>query len=192
MPRHEGLQTHLGAQTEIRVVASEYEQQDIAHDDSVDLRLTFLNPLPPGVEGEVLFEEEVFPVCAPGFAEAHADAFAHGDMQAMARLPLLHLSKRNFGWASWEGWMRHHDVRGANSGAERRYSSYVYLLEAASDGAGLALGWRGLCERYLEQGRLVRPVEQSLRPGGAFRAVPTQRREARALVDEVLENLRGG
>ncbi len=32
--------------------------------------------------------------------------------------------------------------------------NYVYLLEATAAGRGLALGWRGLIERYLEVGTL--------------------------------------
>ena len=34
-------------------------------------------------------------------------------------------------------------------------SDYVYLLEAAAAGEGLALGWRHLVDGYLDEGRLI-------------------------------------
>ncbi len=186
MPRHEGLQARLGADTEIRVVASEYEQQALAHDDGIDLRLTYLNPLPDGIEAVHIFDETVFPVCAPEFAEEHRQLLEADGAKALAELPLLHLSKRNFGWASWPGWLSHHDLGEPMSATQRRFSSYVYLLEAASDGAGVALGWSGLCDRYIEQGRLVAPFDVTHSPGGAFRAVLNRTGQGVSMVDDVV------
>ena len=35
------------------------------------------------------------------------------------------------------------------------FDSYVYILEAAAAGRGIALGWKNFIERYLEAGTLV-------------------------------------
>ena len=159
MPRHDALQALVGQETEIRVVTSEYEHQGLIQDDNVDMVLTFLNPLPQDADAVKLFEEEVYPVCAPGLAHTVSEA------------PLLHLSKRNFGWADWSDWFDARQAELPRHESDRRFSSYVYLLEAAADGAGVALGWAGLVERYLEQGRLVRAAPDPLRTGGACHAV---------------------
>jgi len=186
MPRHDGLQDLLGAGTDIRIVASEYEHQALIQDRDTDISLTYLNPLPDGLESVHLFDEEVFPLCAPGFAERYGTEIAAGDL---ARLPLLHLSKRNFGWASWETWFGARGKEVPQDLNQRRFSSYVYLLEAASEGVGLALGWAGLVERYLDQGRLVRIAADSLRTGGGFRAVINRRPGAGDVVEDAVAYL---
>jgi LysR family glycine cleavage system transcriptional activator len=177
MPRHDALQALVGAQTEIRVMVSEYEQQAMIPDDNVDIALTYRNPLPGGSDAVRLFDEEVFQVCAPGRAEAADD------------LPLLHLNKRNFGWAEWSDWFAARDLAVPVHAHDRRYSSYVYLLEAAADGAGMALAWAGLVERYLEQSRLVRCGDDRLRTGGAFHAVVNRHGPSADLTNDVVEFL---
>lgn len=189
MPRHEGLQEVLGPETEIRVVASEYEQQNLSPDKGIDLRLTYLDPLPDGIDSVELLGEEVSPVCAPAFAQQHAELLEALGCGALAELPLLHLTKRNFGWASWPVWFQAFGLEEGAAPPPRRFSSYVYLLEAASSGAGMALGWNGLADRYLEQGRLVRPLSEQLRPGGAFRAVANRHSANADVIDKVLAYL---
>ena len=55
------------------------------------------------------------------------------------------------------------------------FDNYVYMLEAAAAGRGLALGWRGMVERYLEAGSLVLAAEGFTEFGGACYAVLTRR-----------------
>ncbi len=178
MPRHDALQELVGADTEIRVVASEYEYQAMIQDDTVDLALTFLNPLPEGADAVRLFDEEVFPVCAPGAAGPQG--------------PLLHLNKRNFGWADWSDWFAFRRSEVPAHGGDRRFSSYVYLLEAAADGSGMALGWAGLVDRYLEQGRLERCGTECLKSGGAFHAVINSKSVSKRMTEEVIDFFRAG
>ena len=52
--------------------------------------------------------------------------------------------------------------------AEAGFDNYVYMLEAASQSRGLALGWRGLIEGYLETGRLVGAGPDATRSDGAI------------------------
>lgn len=174
MPRHDALQELVGSDTEIRVVASEYEYQSMIQDETVDLALTFLNPLPDDAEAVCIFEEEVFPVWAPQIAGPRSEA------------PLLHLNKRNFGWADWSDWFAFKGSELPRHPGDRRFSSYVYALEAAADGAGLALGWAGLVDRYLEQGRLVREEGEHLKNGGALHAVVNRGTGRSDLVNEVV------
>ena len=180
MPRHDALQDLVGGDTEIRVVASEYEYQAMIQDETVDLALTFLNPLPDDADAVRIFDENVFPVCAPGLV----------DLQA--RAPLLHLNKRNFGWADWSDWFAFTGQELPRREGDRRFSSYVYALEAAADGAGLALGWAGLVDRYLEQGRLVRYEGAGLSSGGAFHAVINRKSSSRSMTADVINFLRAG
>ena len=54
------------------------------------------------------------------------------------------------------------------------FDSYDNVIQSALDGQGIALGFSGLPTRYLDAGRLVRPIDGSLTLGHAvFLVVPT-------------------
>ena len=100
-----------------------------------------------------MFEEAVCPICSPQFAETHAEVLAAG-VEAWAALPFLLLTKQNKGWATWRDWFARAGV--ADLAPQfTGFDNYVYLLEAAAAGKGLAIGWRGLVERHLANGTLV-------------------------------------
>ena len=45
---------------------------------------------------------------------------------------------------------------------KRQINSYPLVIEAACKNQGVALGWRYLVDDLIRQGRLLRPIEQSL------------------------------
>ena len=55
------------------------------------------------------------------------------------------------------------------------FSNYVYLLEAAAAGKGLALGWKGLIERHLQDGVLMPVVNEYVTFDRAIYAILTAR-----------------
>lgn len=79
----------------------------------------------------------------------------------------MHLAKENQGWATWDTWFAAHDSDPPN-GAIRRFNSDVYLLEACVSGQGIALAWRQMMGRYLDQGALVRVSETTVRTDAGF------------------------
>ena len=50
----------------------------------------------------------------------------------------------------------------ARAGKALTFNDYSIVLQAALEGQGLALGWRHIVEPLIAQGRLVRPVPQSV------------------------------
>ncbi len=91
-----------------------------------------------------------------------APLFAAANRKVLARPPakwrdltFLKLTKTNRGWATWEDWFAR---VGGPEVAPHYYGldNYVYLLEAAAAGRGIALGWRGMIERYTDTGSLIR------------------------------------
>ena len=56
---------------------------------------------------------------------------------------------------TWPAFYRKHGVRYETPAEGAVYSNYIYLLDAAADGKGLALGWTGQIEKYIEQKRLL-------------------------------------
>jgi DNA-binding transcriptional LysR family regulator len=119
---------------DLRVLAVEFEHARDLRGESIDVILS--GGLPPQEEDQRfrLWREEVVPV-------AHPDFWRHHGMpdypDALRDLPLLELSKRNFGWLDWWGWFD--DRLGTPSPPpEESYSNDVYLLEAPAAGQG---GW---------------------------------------------------
>lgn len=126
---------------------------DFASDD-VDLAVRYGEGRWPGVVALKLMDEEVFPVCAPGFAGWQLPI----TLEELANARLLHIPLQ-----PWSEWFR---AIGANVSAKRRgltFSETDLLLRAAVDGLGVALTRRILAQPELEAGRLVRPVPFSVR-----------------------------
>ena len=69
--------------------------------------------------------------------------------------------------------VRAHDCDAPNAPVEP-FENYEYLLEAAARGEGMALGWNGFVNRYLESGQLVKVRADWLRLPIALYAVLTQ------------------
>lgn len=152
MPQFAELRRALGKQVTIRVLTCEYETVPMMVDAGADLIFEYVENL-PDEPCAVLLHEQICPVAAPSFAGAHRGALRLPPSR-WGTIPRLALSKGNFGWATWTDWFA---AVGANEpdAPPESYDNYVYLLEAAAAGAGLALGWKGFIDRYLQSGALV-------------------------------------
>lgn len=136
---------------EVNVRAGQ-ELVDFARDD-VDLAVRYGPGTWPGVTAIRLMEEQIFPVCTPGFAREHRIQ----DLGSLAQAPLLHSPTQ-----PWDAWFR---AAGEDPPPRRRgptFSESGLLLRAALDGLGLALARSVLVQPDLEARRLIRPVPQSV------------------------------
>ena len=171
LPRFDALQALVGEETRIRVMTIEYETLDSIQGLPIDLVFTYrINGTRPD-DRVVAQQEVVTPVCSPGFAEQHGAMLA-GNIATWEGFSFLELTRPNQGWATWHDWFD----RNGRSDATPNYigfGNYVYLLEAAAAGRGLALGWQGMVERYLEAGTLVTPIAPNDSFDGPLQAVLT-------------------
>ena len=103
-------------------------------------------------------DEEVFPVCSPDFLRRHPGL---KQPQSLTPSMLLHLEERYRPRLDWPGWLERFGVSIA-PGSMLGFNDYSIVLQAALEGQGVALGWRHIVARLLEQGLLVRPMEQSV------------------------------
>ena len=111
---------------------------------------------PEDFEGVALFDERVFPVCSPAYAQAHD----LGSPAAIARLPLLLHSRR--AWRSWLGRAGFYSEP-VLRGVEVQDASLGML--AALAGQGLFLACTVVAWQAIGEGRLVAPIDVSLPPG---------------------------
>ncbi|SFT93996.1 LysR substrate-binding domain-containing protein [Sedimentitalea nanhaiensis] len=138
----------------IKLVASDNDEECLS--ETVDLAILRGDGRWPGFEARMLFGETVFPVCSPDYLQAHPRA---GDLETLPQLDLIEVSSSHREWMNWKTWLR-------RAGGTRReptqavlFNTYPLSIQAAVDGLGIALGWGHLVDPYIEQGKLVRPVE---------------------------------
>ncbi|MEM7222844.1 MAG: LysR family transcriptional regulator [Pseudomonadota bacterium] len=173
LPRFEKLQSAVGEGTRIRVMTYEYDMLEALEEPRVDVIFTYQAAGTEPQNRVVALREAVVPLCSPSFSRANR-AVLKQKVAEWGDLPFLRLTKPNQGWATWDDWF----ARVGAPTAPPSYVSvdnYVYLLEAAAAGRGLALGWRGMIERYLEAGSLVPAAADFLEFDRQFYALLTQR-----------------
>lgn len=149
MPRYRHLKQALGADVELRVMTAEYNLVDAAVETGADIVFEYTDT-PPDTDYVVVCDEEIKPVGTAEIVAQAVDALARRDEPPA----LLALQKENYGWMDWSDWQRAHPEYSGWPVSEA-FDSYVYLLEAAASGAGLALGWRRFVDAHLRRGDLV-------------------------------------
>ncbi|MEM7171046.1 MAG: LysR family transcriptional regulator [Pseudomonadota bacterium] len=152
MPRFAELRTALGQAVQVRILTCEYDLVPEMVDAGADITFEFSQG-PFNAALVPVLAEAIIPVAAPGFAQTQRRVLG-GSVSRWGDLPFLALTKNNVGWATWADWFSARSA-GPPPVPTERFDNYVYLLEAAASGAGLALGWRGFVDRYLDAGTLV-------------------------------------
>lgn len=103
-----------------------------------------------------MFDENVFAVCSPAFLERHPNLTRVEDLLTV---PLLSLSgPLTSRWYDWHSWFRHFDISLREDGEKTNFNSYDIVVRAAIDGLGIALGWEGLIDEFLDNGSLVKVI----------------------------------
>ena len=64
---------------------------------------------------------------------------------------------------NWRLWLGGNDIDQPLGNRNLQINSYPLVIDAACAGQGVALGWRYLVDDLIAQGRLLRPVQQSLK-----------------------------
>ncbi|UYG07042.1 choline sulfate utilization transcriptional regulator [Halomonas sp. M4R1S46] len=144
-----------------------------------------------GLEGVPrLLDEEVFPVCSPGFLEEFGPI---DDLARLSEVPLLTLTAdQGQSWLDWPGYFERLGGQVHQAPSELIFNNYTLLVQAAIAGQGVALGWRGLVDDLLERGMLVGLEGLNLRTPNGYGMIdvhPEDRSPAKqAFQDWVLSN----
>ncbi len=122
----------------------------------------------PGLLAEPLIEADLTPVCAPGLA---ATLQGVGDLTGDRMLHVAHAPD------DWPRWFAAVD-RPQPSGAGMTVGFYGQALQAAVDGAGVAMGIRPYIDDDLAAGRLVAPFATSVPKGKRWYLIYREERAA--------------
>lgn len=113
----------------------------------------------------LLFDEEVFPVCSPGWLSANA---APATLSELAQSALIDYDSTSEGWLTWEEWFDGLGARVKKFSYALRCSLYTDAIQAARHGQGVALGWGRLVDDLVRAGELVRLPVASLEMNDAY------------------------
>jgi len=114
----------------------------------------------PGFNSLRLFTEEVFPVCSPDYPRQQA---SQDWVSWLLQAQLIDLADSHWNWMNWRLWLGGNDINEPLGNRNLQINSYPLVIDAACAGQGVALGWRYLVDDLIAEGRLVRPIEQSLK-----------------------------
>jgi LysR family transcriptional regulator, glycine cleavage system transcriptional activator len=81
---------------------------------------------------------------------------------------LLHLSKFDRNWVTWESFLAAFDVTEEPKDRGVTFDNYLVLIQSTLRGEGIALCGRRLAEDFIADGDLVRPVDASLKSDRGF------------------------
>lgn len=143
--------------------------------DSVDLAIQFGSGRWPRTEADLLFDDEIEPVCSPAYLARH------GGIGQPAQLLAAPLLVSQFRGGDWDDWLDAQGLAQHAAQAERMvFSSSVLTWQAALDGLGMAIGQRALLAQELQSGQLVCPFAQPLlRSSGHYLLRPAVQRPSR-------------
>ncbi len=166
LPRFSSLR-HATGQPPVHLVVS-YWLEDV-NPDEVDLIISWR---PRGLTDWPrlpLFDEITYPVCSPDFLERHPDLTTpRTDPARLAVAPLLNYAGHDGDYAGWENWFRHFGCDFASANDAYRFSNYHFMIQAAMDGEGVALGWHHLVADQIADGRLCQVGSAYRRRNAAY------------------------
>lgn len=149
---------------EVHVLASQ-TFETVAQPDA-DLRIVFgeRGSLPAGALQ--LIPEEVVPVCSPGYLAKHGPI---DDLGMLAEQALIHLEGDSGSrWYSWQSWLREQGVARLPGPGDVNFNTYNLVIQAAMAEQGVALGWMGLVDSFLDSGILVTAGPKLAKPGRGY------------------------
>ena len=154
-PLYDALRDELGEEVGVTVSTHRIDFPRRLVDADLVLSWQAENVVPDAAPEDIVtvFREEVQLICSSDFAARHADILSL-PVANWDGLTFLDTESSDPAWTSWSDWFE------ATGAPERppRYEfleSYIQVLEAATAGRGIALGWRHYIERYLDTGAVI-------------------------------------
>ena len=130
--------------------------------DGVDVAIRYGLGGWPGLSQVKLRDEQLFPVCSPGFNGGRLPSAARD----LARAPLLRHSRQ-----PWTPWFRAAGLKVAEPSRGLSFNEAGGLLQAAAQGHGIALARSTMVEDDLRERRLVRLFDVAVTDRYAWYAV---------------------
>jgi LysR family glycine cleavage system transcriptional activator len=148
---------------ELRLIASAGAR---AQSTEFDLAIRYGRGTWPGMKAEHLFDNDVFPVCAPSYLKGRTRMeLAPADLLSET---LLHLARFDQNFVTWESWFQSVGLDRKASRPGLSFDNYLVLIRAVAAGEGVALCGGRLAQDMLARGEVVRLTGAAMRSDRAF------------------------
>jgi len=151
---------------EIHVAISDQPRDMLT--DQIDVGLRYGNGSWTGLDSIHLFDVHSFPVCSPEYLEKAEPIKSATDLLNHS---LVNLDGTTHAAEDWWWWLKEQDIRVPASFRMIGLDSYDNVIQLALKGQGLAIGFSGLVDELLADGRLVKPLDQTLTKNNAVYVV---------------------
>ncbi len=168
--------------TSIKLTVS-YWLQDVVIDE-VDLIIGQPGEGLTGWPRLQLFDEIVYPVCAPAYLENNPDIVTKA---VLLQAQLLDYDVPEGDQLGWEDWFANQGLAYERPADDDRFTNYHFMIQAAMDGEGVALGWHHLVADQVAKGRLIKIGPAHFSPAPPYTLEYRQDRVARDTITPILE-----
>ncbi|HQP66245.1 MAG TPA: transcriptional regulator GcvA [Quisquiliibacterium sp.] len=131
--------------------------------DAADVAIQFGHGQWPKADAELLFFDEIEPVCSPALLKGSRRLERIDDLAGMR---LLHAHYRRADWPDWLASVGRSDLLG--TAREMTFPSSMFAYQAAIDGVGVAMGQTLLLQQEFESGQLTRPFRRPIQRDAAY------------------------
>ncbi len=134
---------------DLQLLASDH-LVDLARSD-IDLAVRYGRGPYPGLRAEIMFEDRFAPVANP--------LLRVGDVEALARLPLIHFTWQHDDPANptWQNWFAQAGLTPAKRHGQLVFSDESHAIQAALAGQGIGLVSLAMVQAELDAGQLQQP-----------------------------------
>lgn len=144
-------------------LSSEVWVNDGDIDPSVDMEIRYGFGQWPNLVADRLSRDRLIPVCSPDLLKNRPIE----SLEDLVNHELLHVLGYSDGWSNWLSAMPS-GSKVINASQGMQFDTLLSAFSAAEHGMGVVLARSSLVEHYIEQGRLVAPLEESLAVEEAF------------------------
>lgn len=122
----------------------------------------------PQYHSHALAPEEIFPVCSPAYLSRIG---APAGAEELLDHRLIHLDEPFRSATTWADWFNSVGLDRGRVPKGLQINDYVLVVQSVLEGQGIALGWRHLIGRQVENGVLVRLTDHTLSTGKSYHVV---------------------
>ena len=167
---------------EIHVVISDQPHDLIS--GQIDVGLRYGDGQWPGLNAIHLFNVDSFPVCSPDYL---AGAGPLNEPADLLNHTLVNLDGSTHAAEDWWWWLKEHNVRVPQSFSMLGLDSYDNVIQLAVKGEGVALGFSGIVNEFLADGRLVQPIAATLSRNNAVYVLTPSTQSPSSTVQEFID-----
>ena len=141
------------------------DNPDAYAEASIDIAIIHGQDEWSGYKSELLFSEEVVPVCSPSFLK---EIGPFHEPKELIESKLIDLIYEKWTWMNWTIWLSEVNVLNPKINRVFRSNLYDATIQAAKDGLGIALAWRYFVDPDLLDGTLVMPLKKSVKTTNGY------------------------